>query len=222
MAVLGTGAYAQNYTPSNSRTESSLFYYLNMAGKTQADFRPLTAREKAKFYAKGLMSPVMFVTAAAASGVSQAEDVPHAWGQGADGFGERFGNYLAKQAIGRTLRLGLEDALHEDNRYFSSGEHGFGRRVAYALKSSIMARSDDGRQHISFSEIGSVAGNAFLSRLWQPSSNSSAGDGAVSFGMGMAGNAGINVLREFLPEVTRHLFGRQEKGVQAYSGNIGH
>ena len=131
-------------------------------------------------------------------------------GEGAEGYGERFGSYFAKQAVQRTLRLGLEDALHEDNRYFSSGEHGFGRRVAYALKSSIMARSDDGKQHLSFSQVGSIAGAAFVSRLWQPASNNSAGDGAVSFGIGMATNAGMHVLREFLPDVTRRLFRRHE------------
>jgi hypothetical protein len=220
--ALGGIVYAQSagqsYAPSENRTESSLFYFLNMAGKTQADFKPLTANQKAKFYAKGLISPVMFFTAGAAAGIAQMEHVPHAWGQGADGYGERFGNYLAKQAVQRTLRLGLEELLHEDNRYFASGERGMGRRFVYALKSSVMARTDDGRQRISLSEIGSIAGGSFLSRVWQPTTNSSAGDGAVSFGIGMGANAGMNVLREFLPDATRRVFRRHEGG-QASAGS---
>jgi hypothetical protein len=67
-----------------------------------------------------------------------------------------------------------------------------------------MARGNDGRQHISISQIGSIAGASFTSRLWQPSTNSSAGDGAVSFGIGMGVNVGVTILREFLPDVTRH------------------
>ncbi len=194
--------------PSTNKTESSLFYFLNMSGRDRANFQPLTAKEKAEFYGKALFGPIMIFSATASAGIAQWKDVPLAWGEGAEGYGDRFANYYAKQAIQRTLRLGGEDLLHEDNRYFSSGEHGFGRRIAYALKSSVMARGNDGRQHISISEIGSLAGAAFISRLWQPSTNSSPGDGATSFAITMGANAGTNILREFLPDMTRHVFHR--------------
>jgi hypothetical protein len=192
-----------------SKVESSLFYYLYMTGKTQADFHPLTAGEKAKFYAKSLFSPFQFLAAGAAAGITQWENVPASWGQGAEGYGHRFGNYFAKQTTQRTLRLGFEELLHEDNRYFTSGEHGVGRRILYALERSVLARKDDGKSRISISQIGSTAGASFISRLWQPSTNNSAGDGAVSFGIGMGTNAGLNVLREFLPDVTRRFFHQQ-------------
>src|ERR1051325_4313993 len=195
-------------SPSTNRTESSLFYFLNMAGKNPADFRPPTPKEKAKFYAKGLFSPIMLVTASTSAAIAQSQNVPPSWGQGAEGFGARFGNYFAKQAVQRTLRLGGEVLLHEDNRYYSSGAHGAGRRIAYALKSSITARGADGKQHFSFSEVGSLAGSSFISRLWQPSTNNSASDGLTSFGIALAGNAGTDVLREFLPDLTRRIFRR--------------
>jgi len=217
LLILTSVASAQNTTgmssiaPSTNRTESSLYYFLNMSGRDQADFQPLTAREKAEFYRKALFGPVMIFTAAASAGIAQWKDVPPAWGQGAKGYGDRLANYYARQAIQRTLRLGVEDLLHEDNRYFSSGEHGFGRRVGYALKSSILARGEDGKQHISISQIGSIAGAAFISRLWQPSTNNSPGDGATSFAISMGANAGTNIVREFLPDLTRHVFHRHEK-----------
>jgi len=201
-----TSPSAQSIAPSANKTESSLFYFLNVSGRTQADFRPLTAAEKARFYAKGLFSPFHFVAAASSAGITQWEDVPKAWGEGAEGYGRRFGNYVLKETTQRTLRLGLEELLHEDNRYFASGEHGFGRRILYAIKSSVLARKDDGTSRISLSQIGSTAGAAFISRLWQPSTNNSAGDGAVSFGIGMGANAGLNIMREFVPDVTKHLF----------------
>ena len=194
--------------PSPSSAESSLFYFLNMSGRSKADFKPLTPGQRAKFYARGLLGPIMLLTAATSAGFTQAMDVPTDWGQGSEGYAHRFGNYLAKQATQRTLRLTGELALHEDNRYFTSGEHGIARRIAYALKSSVTARASDGTQHLSISEIGSIAGASFLSRTWQPSTNNSAGDGAVSFGIGMGVNAGLNVMREFLPDLTRHIFRR--------------
>jgi hypothetical protein len=192
--------------PSTNRAESSLFYFLNMSGRTQADFTTLESNQRINFYAKGLFGPFIFFSAATSAGITQAMGVPESWGQGGEGYGHRFGNYLAKQAVQRSLRLAGEVMLHEDNRYFRSGEHGTGRRIVYALKSSVMARGNDGNQHVSISQIGSIAGASFISRLWQPSTNNSAGDGAVSFGIGMGVNAGLSVLREFLPDVTRHVF----------------
>jgi len=197
--------------PSTSAAESSLFYFLNMSGRSRADFKPLMDDQRAKFYAKGLFGPIMLLTAATSAGITQSMDVPTSWGQGTEGYAHRFGNYLAKQATQRTLRLAGELALHEDNRYFTSGEHGIGRRIFYALKSSVMARANDGTQHISISEIGSIAGASFISRTWQPSTNNSAGDGAVSFGIGMGINAGLNVMREFLPDLTQHVFHRAQQ-----------
>lgn len=201
---------ASRYTPSTSKTESSLFYFLNMAGRTQKDFQPLTAREKLKFAVRGAFGPVAFFTASVSSSITQWRNVPSEWGQGAEGFGDRFGNYYGKQLIYRGVRLAGEDLLHEDNRYYGSGEHGFGRRIGYALKSSVMARDDNGTQHISISGIGGLAASAFISRLWQPPTTSSMADGATSFGISLGTNAGIDVLREFLPDVTRHVFHHNE------------
>jgi hypothetical protein len=78
--------------------------------------------------------------------------------------------------------------------------------VRYAVKSSVLARGADGTQHFSVSQVGSTAAAAFISRLWQTPSTDSAEDGAKSFGISLATNAGINVVREFLPDVTRHVF----------------
>lgn len=202
--------YAESISPSTDKTKAALYYFLLMSGRTQTDFKRLTAEEKVKFYAKGLFSPFHFIAAAGAAGITQWEDVPTAWGQGAEGFGRRFGNYFAKQTVERTVRLGGEELLHEDNRYFGSGEHGFGRRVWYAIESSVLARRDDGSRRISISQIGATASSAFISRLWQPATNNSAGDGAVSFGIGMGTNAGLNVFREFLPDVLKHVFRHNE------------
>jgi hypothetical protein len=191
-----------------SSAESSLFYSLFMAGKTQDQFKPLTAKERVDVYAKDLLSPFHIMMAGAAAGITQAQNVPPEWGQGTVGYARRFANYYAYALTSDLLQMGGEDLLHEDNLYYGSGEHGIWKRIKYAVKSSVLARSSDGTQHLSASQIGSTAGAAFLSRLWQPKSNNTAGDGAESFGISMATNAGVNVLREFLPDVTRHIFRR--------------
>jgi hypothetical protein len=194
-----------------SKIESSIFVSLFMAGKTQDQFKPFTSKERLKIYSEDLASPFHFFLAGVSAGITQAQNTPSAWGQGAEGYGRRFANYYASATVSNVLQMFGEDLLHEDNFYYGSGEHGIWRRMKYAVKSSVLARGRDGSQHFSISQVGSTAGAAFISRLWQPRTNDSAGDGAVSFGISMATNAGVNVIREFLPDVTRHVFHRTPK-----------
>jgi len=101
------------------------------------------------------------------------------------------------------VTFGLSSALHEDNRYFNSGKTGFWPRARYAVASEVLARHDDESRHISISQLGGVAAGAFLSRTWQPPSEHSAGDGAVSFGITMTANMGFGIVKEFLPDLGR-------------------
>ncbi|MGA2579939.1 MAG: hypothetical protein ABSH24_28410 [Bryobacteraceae bacterium] len=209
--VAVTQPSTESSASSGSTAESSLFYSLFMSGQTQDQFQPLTAKERLKVYAKDLLSPFHFMMAGASAGITQLQNVPPEWGQGAEGYARRLANYYAYATTSSMLQMAGEDLLHEDNLYYGSGEHGVWKRVKYAVKSSVLARGSDGTQHLSISQIGSTAGAAFISRLWQPRSNDSAGDGAVSFGISMATNAGVNVVREFLPDVTRHIFRHGEE-----------
>jgi hypothetical protein len=183
--------------------EASLFSSLFMAGKTQDQFKPLTAKERVKVYAKDLLSPFHILLAGFSAGITQLQDSPKAWGLGAQGYGLRFANYYGEALIADVLQMTGEDILHEDNLYYGSGEHGVWRRTKYAIASSVLARGSDGTQHFSISQVGSTAAASFISRIWQPSSSDSAADGAKNFGINLASNAGLNVVREFLPDVTR-------------------
>lgn len=213
IAPAATATISQDSTEeaTPSKLESSIFVSLFMSGKTQDQFKPLTSKERLKIYSEDLISPFHFFLAGASAGITQLQDSPREWGEGAEGYGKRFANYYASATVANVLQMAGEDILHEDNFYYGSGERGVWRRLKYAVKSSVLARGSDGSQHFSISQVGSTAGAAFISRLWQPRSHDSAGDGAVSFGIAMATNAGVNVLREFLPNVTRHVFHRGAK-----------
>ena len=128
------------------------------------------------------------------------KDKPAEWEQGASGYGKRFANIAGQYSIQRTVTFTLASALNEDNRYFNSGKQGIWPRAGYALASGILARHEDGSRHVSISQLGGVAAGAFLSRTWQPPSQHSMGNGAVSFGITMASNMGFSVVKEFLPD----------------------
>src|SRR4051794_21999881 len=205
LAAQGQGSYAAVQDSSSARKGLDyLLNYLNMAGTTKArDFYPLTQHERSLLYLKTMANPLGYIKAGFSGGIDQWKDKPPEWEQGLSGYGKRFGNIVGQYSIQRSVTFGLARTLHEDNRYFNSGKEGFWARAGYALESGVLAREDDGSRHLSISQLGGVAAGAFLSRRWQPPSQGSAGDGAVSFGITMASNTGFSVVKEFLPDVAR-------------------
>ena len=195
-----------------SRGINHLFNYLNMAEtKTARDFRPLTFPERRNIYFKTMVNPISFLKAGFSAGIDQWNDKPHEWGQGAAGYGRRLLNIEGQYTIQRTVTFGISSVLHEDNRYFNSGRTGVWSRTRYALESGVLARHDDRRRTFSWSQVGGVAAGAFISRLWQPESQSSAANGAISFGLTMASNAGFGIVKEYLPDIGRAIAGKRDK-----------
>jgi hypothetical protein len=168
------------------------------------EFAPMTRSERFSRYLGGLGDGESILRAAGSAAIAQASNTPKEWGGGGEAFGKRLGNAYAEHVIHRTLQYGISAALHEDNRYFVSGQTGFFRRTKYAIASTMLARHDNGSRSFSFSRFGSAAGAAFISREWQPRSTTSAGDGAVSFGVTMATDLGVNMFREFWPSLKHH------------------
>jgi hypothetical protein len=168
------------------------------------EFAPMTRSERFRNYLVGIAGPESILRAAASAGISQASNTPKEWGGGAEAYGERVGNAFAQHVIRGTLQYGASAALHEDNRYFVSGEKRFFRRTKYAVMSAFLARHDNGSRSFSFSRIGSAAGTSFISRAWQPRSSTTAGDGAVNFGITMGSDIASYVFREFWPGMKRH------------------
>jgi hypothetical protein len=210
--VFGPLVAGQNQSSADAKKDPSpvgkgvdyLLNYLNMAGtKKGSDFHPLTQRERTQLYLKTMVNPLGYIKAGFSAGIDQSKDKPPEWEQGASGYGKRFANIVGQYSIQRTVTFGLASGLHEDNRYFNSGKKGLWPRTGYAIASGILARHDDGSRHVSISQVGGVAAGAFLSRAWQPTSQYSAGDGAVSFGISMASNMGFSVVKEFLPDLGR-------------------
>lgn len=206
-------ASAEQKSTTVSRGLDHLFNYLNMAGTAKAsDFRPLTQPQRTHIYLKTMVNPVGYLKVGFSAGIDQWKDKPSEWEQGASGYSKRFANIFGQYSIQRTVTFGLGSLLHEDNRYFNSGKKRLWSRTGYAVASGILARHDDGSRHLSISQLGGVAAGAFISRSWQPPSQHSPGDGAVSFGITMASNMGFAVVKEFLPDLGRVIRNKRKNG----------
>ncbi len=159
----------------------------------------MTLSQRLTYALETAVGPTALFFNATRAAINQAKDSPTEWGQGGIGYGRRLGDAYAERTLTTILQHGGALALHEDDRYFVSGQHGFRNRLKYALSSSFLTRHDDGSRHIAISGIGGMAAEDFIARTWQPRSTASAGDAAVAFGVGMAVRTGFNVAREFLP-----------------------
>ena len=169
------------------------------------EFTPMTRSERFRNYLTGTFGPNSLARSMARAGLDQLRDSPAEWGQGSAAFSERVGNVYAKHIIRRTLELGATSALHQDDRYFRSGETGIWRRTKYAVASTFLARRDNGQRTFAYARIGSAAGAAYISRAWQPRSTTDMSHAASNFGFTVATDLGANVFREFWPDLKRRL-----------------
>ena len=157
-----------------------------------------------KGYLKHTFSPKSIVRTAAAAGISQATDTPHEWGQGAIGFGRRFANAFGKHIIRKSIQYPVARLLHEEISYRRSDKTGFGPRLKYALMGTIIThKTTTGDRTFNFGEVSGAVGSGLISRLWQPASTRTIGAGFGSAGITIGVDAGLNVVKEFWPEI-RH------------------
>jgi hypothetical protein len=167
------------------------------------DFVPMTTSERLVSAADSVLGPRAFLEVGLRAAIDQGTNRQREWGQGAEGFGLRLGSAWAERFIGQVVEQTAAFKLHEDNRYFVSGSGGVARRFGYAAASTLLARHDDGSRGFAYSVVAGAAAGAFAARAWQPRSNTSAGDAAISFALTLGLRAGLNVLREFSPAFLR-------------------
>jgi hypothetical protein len=137
----------------------------------------------------------------AGAAIGQARNHPRNYGGGAAGFGKRLGAGFASNAVGRTVEHGLAAKLHEDLDYRRSNKHGVAARLGYALKSTVVTHNT--RTGKSTPAAGRMAGHAAAGAFSQ--GVLAADSGAATAGIGVAADAGANVVREFAPRhKTRH------------------
>ena len=182
----------------------------------RSTYVPITPKERLHYYFRHMFNVESVFRASVGAGINQGLDTPHEWGQGAEGYGRRFASIYGEHIVQSTVMYGASVILREDNRYFRSGESGFGARFKYAVESTVLARHNDGSRHLSISRMSSYVAAAAISRLWQPPSGRGASHAAELFGIAVGVEAGFNLAREFLP----HMF--HARGPVAISQNPAH
>lgn len=101
---------------------------------------------------------------------SRPHGEPPEWGQGAEGYGTRYGSRFGQIVISQTVRYGLGAALHEDVTFHPCECSGFFPRVSHVIVGSYTARTSSGRVVFSIpNTFGPLAAGQIAVAGWYPS-----------------------------------------------------
>jgi hypothetical protein len=195
------------------RSVAILTLYIFLFGILQAS--PASETPKHKSLIKHLLEPRGFIFAGISTAIRHAKNAPADWGSGLAGLGRRYASAFGQHLVNGTVQYSVAKALHEDLKYYPSEKPGFRPRVKHALVSTFYARKTTGEgQTIATSRFSGAIAGGFVSRAWQPARFHTFGSGISSAGISIAVDAGVNVLREFWPEI-RHPRRRRQEAMKA-------
>ena len=164
------------------------------------DAVPLISRQKYQVAWKTSIDPVTWFIAGAFAGVEQAGNVFSGYGQGAQGYGKRFGaayaDLFTSTMIGGAI---LPSVFKQDPRYFYKGRGTIRSRAMYAIANAVVCKGDNRRWQPNYSGIlgGLAAGG--ISNLYYPASDRSGVELTFENALiGTAQSAVENLLQEFV------------------------
>jgi len=164
----------------------------------------LTLGGKFLLFAKLTFAPITFLQVAVNAGIGQAQNSTPDFGQGAAGYGKRYGANFADQASSQFFKVVMYPQIfRQDPRYYRLANGSGKRRFFHALEHSVVAHSENGGNEFNFSEWLGATSSIVLSYTYHPGANTSVGHTVGRLVSGVAQDAGYDVLREFWPEITR-------------------
>jgi hypothetical protein len=174
---------------------------------SRQDAPPLTPGGKFHLFAKAAFDPVEFGLVGFQAAVSQGENEFPGYGQGAEGYGKRYGATLADEvSAGFWSNYFYPVLLKEDPRYFRSGTGTIKRRIGYSLVQEFVCHTDKGGRSFNFSNVFGAFTSGGLSNVYYPSSDRGAeltvSRSAIALAYGSLGG----LVDEFWPDISRVLF----------------
>jgi hypothetical protein len=164
------------------------------------DAKPLTAKQKYRMAVRSIVDPATFVIEAGFAGIEQASDEFNGYGQGAAGYGKRYGALMADTAIGGMLGGAVLPVLfHQDPRYFYKGTGTKWQRARYAIGTAVIARGDNGKWQPAYAGVLGDFASGAISNLYYPAADRHGAELTIVNGLLAVGsNAAGNLLQEFL------------------------
>ena len=168
---------------------------------------PLTTGQKFRLFAKSSFDPFEYAASGLQASLGQATNEFPGYGQGAAGYGKRYGASLADQVSSSFFaNFVYPTLLKEDPRYFRLGQGSIKRRIAYSLAQEFVTVTDKGTRRFNFSNVLGAFSSGGLSNVYYPQTDRgfslTMSRSAISLLYGSAGG----LVDEFWPDIKRKLF----------------
>jgi len=182
--------------------ERRSYFFPDLATSTT----PLSARQKFTLFLNDSVSGQAIAVSAVSAGVEQGFNWLAGYGQGAEGYGKRFGASLARSAsssfFGTFL---LATVLRQDPRFFVPSNPTFWQAAKYSLVRVVITQSDSGAATVNSSGLlGPLAGEG-LANVYLPIEDRTLGNTLVRYAGDLGWRAAENMLRAYWPGITEHV-----------------
>jgi hypothetical protein len=195
--------------PPAGTSNDRLFYALPnfLTIESAGQIPPLTARQKFKVVTRSSFDYVEFPWYGFLSGISQAENSEPGFGQGAAGYGKRYGAAFADGTIENFMTGAvLPSLLRQDPRFYQSGQGRFWHRTVYAITRILVTRTDSGHSQFNYSEIaGSAASAAISTYSYHPQGDRNVSNTLSVWGTQIGYDTITIVVKEFWPDIRRKI-----------------
>jgi hypothetical protein len=172
--------------------------------KPGAKLCTLTLKGKFILFVKDSYDPVNFLSSGFAAGIDQAENSDPSYGQGAEGYGRRFGAEFGGQVTSRFFKeFAYPSIFSEDPRYYRLAHGPARKRLLHAMEHTVVAHRDDGAHMFNFSEWLGTTSAIVLNNTYHPDSQRGFSATAERLSYSILQDMGFDVLREFWPEISR-------------------
>jgi hypothetical protein len=163
---------------------------------------PMTAHERWKAYAgENFTQPGAFFQTFFTALGDQRGKVPSEWGAGGGEFPRRFASDFARFTIGGTVKSTIAAGLHEDTRFHSCTCRGALARTTHAVSRTFLIYDSNGRRTPDIAGLAGLYIGPIVMTTWYPGGFTALGYGVRQGNLAVGITAGVNVIREFSPEL---------------------
>lgn len=173
---------------------------------------PLSSGEKFHLFVKSAFDPAIVVIEGLQAGLSQAENEFPGYGQGAQGYGKRYGASFADEVSSNFFANYFYSVLlKEDPRYFRLGQGSIKHRIGYSLLQEFVCHKDAGGQSFNWQNVLGAFSSGGLSNAYYPSTDRgltlTLSRSAIALAYGSAGG----LVDEFWVDINHKLFHKHEQ-----------
>jgi hypothetical protein len=171
---------------------------------TSCDYQPLTGNERWHRCTKGyLFSPATYMASAGAALGGLITNDPKEWGQDIAGYGRQVASQFGLFTTQVAVHEGGDAILGLDPRYFHCECAGGWHRTWNALQMSFLAYNRNGHKRLDFPELAGAYGSGMLMVSGYPDRYEPLVKGVQQGHAQMGFVFGVNLIREFSPELKR-------------------